>query len=49
MGKSSILLRFVTNDFKDHYDTTLGAAFLVKILYFLEFILKKQYIKKNIF
>jgi GTPase SAR1 family protein len=28
VGKSSILLRFVTNEFKDGNDPTLGAAFM---------------------
>ena len=28
VGKSKILLRFVTNEFKDGTDSTLGAAFM---------------------
>jgi GTPase SAR1 family protein len=28
VGKSSILLRFVTNEFKEGVDPTLGAAFM---------------------
>ncbi|KRX03386.1 P-loop containing nucleoside triphosphate hydrolase [Pseudocohnilembus persalinus] len=32
VGKSSILLRFVTNDFQEDKESTLGAAFLAKNL-----------------
>lgn len=31
VGKSSILLRFINDDFNDFSDPTLGAAFLSKI------------------
>ena len=31
MGKSSILLRFVTGDFKDGSEATLGASFMAKL------------------
>jgi len=31
VGKSSILLRFVTQDFKNNPDPTLGAAFMSKL------------------
>ena len=31
MGKSSILLRFVIDDFKEDPDPTLGAAFMSKL------------------
>ena len=31
VGKSSILLRFVTQDFKENPDPTLGAAFMSKL------------------
>lgn len=32
VGKSSIVLRFVTGDFKEDHESTLGAAFMAKML-----------------
>ncbi len=32
VGKSSILLRFCSNDFKESNDPTLGAAFMSKVI-----------------
>ena len=31
VGKSSILLRFITHDFKENHDPTFGAAFMSKL------------------
>merc|ERR1712137_1541121 len=32
VGKSSILLRFVTNDFHPNYESTIGASFMAKMM-----------------
>ena len=32
VGKSSIIYRFVKNDFKENVDSTMGAAFMSKLV-----------------
>jgi hypothetical protein len=42
VGKSSILLRFVTNEFKTYYESTLGAAFMAKMIIYKDQPIKFQ-------
>ena len=40
VGKSSVMLRFVTNNFKIEPDSTVGASYMGKILQFNEKMIK---------
>jgi len=44
VGKSSMLLRFVANEFKPTFESTLGAAFLSKTINYNETPVKFQVI-----
>ena len=48
MGKSSILLRYVTNDFKINNEPTLGAAFMAKSVVFRDKTIKFNVVYKFI-
>ena len=42
VGKSSILIRFVSNEFKPNLESTLGAAFMAKMIFYKEQAIKFQ-------
>lgn len=42
VGKSSILIRFVSNEFKANQESTLGAAFMAKMIFYKDQAIKFQ-------
>ena len=44
VGKSSILMRFVTNEWKESMESTMGAAFMSKMI-----VHNQNYIKYQVF